>query len=196
MEPATDSEDRADMESLAAGNDEALNRLMDRHAKPIFHYLIRLFQNEADAEEAAQETFVRLYQHRTRFNSKKKLVPWLYAIATNLARDRMRWQKRHPELSLETPINSAGQTLSETLIEERMVPGQALLAEEEAQAVRCAVGKLPEELRIPLILFECEDQSHAEIAEALACSVKAVETRIYRGRNQLRKSLEKWFQKS
>lgn len=183
------------MESLAAGNEEALNRLMGRHGKPIFHYLIRLFQNTADAEETAQETFVRVYQNRTKFNSTKKFIPWLYAIATNLARDRMRWQKRHPEVSLETPINSAGQTLSQTLIEERIVPGQALLAEEEAQAVRNAVGKLPEELRVPLILSEYEDLPYAEIAETLGCSAKAVETRIYRARNQLRKTLEKWFEK-
>jgi RNA polymerase sigma-70 factor (ECF subfamily) len=70
-----------------------------------------------------------------------------------------------------------------------------LQSAEQAEAVRKAVGQLPEELRAPLILFEYEELSHAEIGEILECSAKAVETRLYRARNQLRTSLNQFLEK-
>jgi len=88
--------DAADMERLAAGHDAALDGLMERHGERLFHYLIRLLQNENDAADAAQESFVRIYQHRSRFDTRQKFATWLYAIASNLARDRLRWRFRHP----------------------------------------------------------------------------------------------------
>jgi RNA polymerase sigma factor (sigma-70 family) len=75
--------------------------------------------------------------------------------------------------------------------EQKPTPSESLQGAERAEAVRKAVGQLPEELRTPLILFEYEEFSHAEIGEVLECSPKAVETRVYRARQQLRMSLAK-----
>ena len=177
------------MARLAAGHDAALNDLMVRHAPKLFHYLIRSLQNEDDAADLAQDTFLRVFQNRTKFDERMKFSTWLYAIATNLVRDRYRHRTRHPQVSLDAENEATGEDFRESVPEQKPTPSETLLVLERAEAVRRAVGQLPEELRTPLILSEYEELSHAEIAEVLECSAKAVETRLYRARNQLRDKL-------
>lgn len=86
----TDDPDRTDMARLVAGHDAALNDLMERHAEKLFHYLVRSLQSEEDAADLAQETFVRVYQNRARFDASHKFSTWLYVIATNLVKSRYR----------------------------------------------------------------------------------------------------------
>jgi RNA polymerase sigma-70 factor (ECF subfamily) len=186
--PATDEQDRQDMAKLAAGHDAALNDLMGRHAERLFHYLLRLLQNESEAADAAEESFVRIYQNRARFKPQNKFSTWLYTI-TNLARDRQRQRARHPQVSLEAENTDTGQDFRETLPDAKPGPSEHLEAEERADAVRQAVVALPDELRVPLVLATYEEQSHAEIATILDCSAKAVEMRIYRARQELRARL-------
>jgi RNA polymerase sigma-70 factor (ECF subfamily) len=181
--------DRADMERLTSGHDAALNDLMERHAPKLFNHLIRCLQNEEDAADAAQEAFVRVYQHRAKFDASQKFSTWLYAIATNLVKDRFRYRSRHPQVSLDAENEAGGGDFREALPEQRPLPSETLLAEERAEIVRRAVSALPEELRVPLVLSEYEELSHAEIGVVLRCSPKAVETRIYRARKQLRDEL-------
>ena len=183
-----DLEDREDMARLNAGQDVALNTLMGRHGERLFHYLLRQLNNETDAADLAQETFVRVYHHRARFDSGQRFATWLYAIATNLLRDRFRWHKRHPQVSLDAEPDGAG-AIVDTLPDGSASASERLVAEERAVEVRAAIESLPEELRTPLILSEYEGLSHAEIGAVLACSAKAVETRLYRARNHLRKRL-------
>lgn len=185
----SDERDRADMARLAAGHTAALNELMERHAGKLFHYLLRCLQNEEDAAEVAQETFVRIYQHRATFRPDWKFSNWLYAIATNLVKDRYRYRARHPQVSLDAENEATGQSYRESAPEQKPTPSESLQASERAEAVRQAVAQLPEELRTPLILSEYEELSHAEIGAILRCSPKAVETRIYRARKQLRDKL-------
>jgi RNA polymerase sigma-70 factor (ECF subfamily) len=187
--PIADQQDGEDMARLAAGHDAALNHLMERHAEKLFHYLLRALQNEEDAADLAQETFARVYQHRTKFDPGQKFSTWLYAIASNLVRDRYRWRKRHPQVSLDSADEAAGNTVGESLRDPAPSASETAQRNERAEAVRRAVAALPEELRIPLILAEYEEKSHAEIGAILRCSPKAVETRIYRARRQLRASL-------
>ncbi len=186
-----DPSDLALMQRLVAGQDSALNELMERHGGRLFHFLIRALQNEAEAEDLAEETFVRLYQSRHRYDPRKKFSTWLYAIAANLARDRMRWRKRHPNVSIEGEIGTEGMVLADILPDDLNTPAQQLEEKEREFAVRRAIASLPEELRLPFLLAEYEDKRHAEIAVILHCSIKAVETRIYRARQRLRVSLAK-----
>jgi RNA polymerase sigma factor (sigma-70 family) len=179
------------MERLAAGHEAALNDLMERHSPRLFHYLIRSLQNEEDAADLAQEAFVRVYQNRDKFNRKEKFSTWLYAIATNLVKDRFRYRSRHPQVSMDVENEATGSAFRDTLAASTAIPGDELQNEERAATVRRAVAALPEELRTPLILSEYEELPHAAIAEILRCSPKAVETRIYRARQQLRNSLGK-----
>lgn len=191
--PENDEQDRADMARLQAGQDRALDELMGRHAERLFLYLMRLLQNETEAAEAAEESFVRVYQHRARYRSANKFSTWLYAIATNLARDLQRYRARHPNVSLEAEHGEASQSFRETLPETRPSPVEQLESNERARAVRKAVAALPEDLRTPLVLAEYEEKSYAEIGAILDCSPKAVEMRLYRARRELRERLAGWL---
>ena len=177
------------MVKLESGHDAALGDLMGRHAEKLFNYLLRQLQNDGDAADLAQEAFVRVYQNRNKFDPGQKFSTWLYTIATNLCRDRLRWRSRHPQVSLDAENTESGATLLQHLPDAQPAPDEEMQSAERAKLVRSAVAQLPDELRIPLILFEYEDRPRAEIAEILDCSVKAVEMRLYRARHLLREKL-------
>jgi RNA polymerase sigma factor (sigma-70 family) len=188
-DPHAGQQDSLDMTRLARGDDTALNDLMERHAPKLFQFLLRALQDETDAADLAQETFFRVYQNRAVFDSRQKFTTWLYAIASNLVRDRYRWRSRHPQVSLDAGEVQSGSSPKDILRSQESSPDQSLELKERAAAVRQAIAALPEELRQPLILAVYEELSQAEIAAVLKCSVKAVETRIYRARQQLRARL-------
>jgi RNA polymerase sigma-70 factor (ECF subfamily) len=188
-----DKLDRADMLRLCAGHDAALNELIARHAPRLFSYLFRSLQNEADASDLAQETFARVYQNRTKFDLHQKFSTWLYAIASNLVRTQFRYRARHPQLSLDAEQSDTATAFRETIPQDAPNPSETLETAETADAVRQAIAALPEDLRTPLILFEYEDLSHSEIGTILDCSAKAVETRLYRARKQLRQILAQFL---
>lgn len=186
--------DAADMARLCAGRSEALDSLMERHQTRLLHWLIRLTGCEASAEDTAQDAFVRVFEKRHQFKPGAKFSNWLYTIAANLVRDAKRFQTRHPHLSLESESSpGAGDALSNRLVESASDPAQACETEERAVAVRRAIAALPEDLRIALTLAEYEDRSMADIAEITQSSIKAVESRLYRARKELRHSLAGWL---
>ena len=189
MRTEEDSQDASDMEALCAREVLALNRIMGRHREKLYHYLIRLLQDESEALDLAQETFVRVYLNRTKFNPKHRFSTWLYTIATNLARDRARWLSRHPNVSMDAPHGQSEATLGDTLVEAKPEPDQRLQQEERVSEIKSVLATLPEELRTPLILAEYENLSQVEIGEILKCTPKAVENRIYRASQQLREKL-------
>lgn len=188
-----DGLDRRDMERLCGGHDAALNDLMERHAPRLFHYLIRQLQDESDAEDAAQETFVRVFQHRQKFDPRQRFSPWLYTIATNLARNRQRARARHPQVSLEAENPHTGGELKDALAAAGPNPVEQLAGAERAAAVRAAIAQLPSDLRTVILLFEYEEKSQQEIAAIFGCTPKAVEMRLYHARQQLRERLARWL---
>ena len=185
--------DRADMDRLVAGHDAALNDLMERHATPVFHFLCRMVGNEDDANDLAQETFVRVFKSRGTFRTSEKFSTWLYTIAANLARNHFRWRSRHPAISLETETGDSEQTVGGTLPANDPAPNEQTLAHERAAAVRRAVGHLPEDLREAIVLCEWEERTVAEAAQILGATPKAVESRLYRARQVLRERLKSWM---
>jgi RNA polymerase sigma-70 factor (ECF subfamily) len=188
-----DAYDRADMERLAAGHDMALNDLMERHATPLFRFLCRMLGNEEDANDLAQETFVRVFRASASFRTSEKFSTWLYTIAANLARNHFRWRSRHPNVSLEAETGESEQTLGGTLPAKGPAPDEQAQAAERAATVRAAVGKLPEDLRAAIVLCEWEERSVAEAAAILEATPKAVESRLYRARQILRERLKSWL---
>ena len=185
--------DRADMERLIAGHDAALNDLMERHAKPVFHFLCRMLGNEDDANDLAQETFVRVFKSRGSFRAEQKFSTWLFTIAANLARNHFRWRTRHPNISLDAENPETEQSLGSTLPANNPAPNEQALTAERAKAVRLAVSKLPEDLREAMVLCEWEERSVAEAAAILETTPKAVESRLYRARQILRERLKGWL---
>ena len=189
----SDALDRADMARLAAGHDAALNDLMARHATPVFRLLCRMLNNEDDANDLAQETFVRVFQARASFDTNKKFATWLFTIAANLARNQIRWRTRHPNVSLDAETNASEQPLSSTLASTGPTPKEQVLSAERAAAIRNAVSNLPEDMREAIVLCEWEEHSLAEVAIILEATPKAVESRLYRARQILREKLKQWL---
>lgn len=189
----TNARDRADMEQLAAGHDAALNDLMDRHATPVFHFLCRMVGNEDDANDLAQETFVRVFKSRDSFRANEKFSAWLYTIAANLARNHFRWRSRHPAISIETKTGDSEQTLGGMLPADSPSPNESALSAERAAAVRRAVAQLPEDMREAIVLCEWEERPVAEAAAILETTTKAVESRLHRARGILRERLKQWL---
>lgn len=187
MSPEDPTSDDALMVRLQAEDPAALNALMARWEIPLRRYLQRYLQNETVAQDIAEDTFVRVYQNRSRYRPGSHFTSWLFTIATNLARSHHRWQVRHPAEALPDDSESFG------ALREEATPADALRRQEKIEAVRDAVAALPAELKTVTLLFEYEHLSHAEIATTLHCSAKAVETRLYRARKQLKVALAAYF---
>jgi RNA polymerase sigma-70 factor (ECF subfamily) len=181
------AEDTALMGRVQGGDEAAFGVLMQRWERPVKSLIARIVLNARDAEELAQETFVRVWLQREKFRAGAAFRPWVLAIAVNLARNRLRWWRRRPGVALEewkeTPEDGATG---------RGGDGGNLERAERAAAVRDAIAALPLELREAIVLFEYEELSHAEIALAVGASPKAVETRIYRAKEKLRVALQRW----
>lgn len=183
MTAPAQASDEDTMLALQRGDDLALNRLMDRWQLPLRAFLYRSTQNEHDAADLAQETFVRIYQHRARYRAGARFSTWMFQIALNLARDLARRRLRRPTASLdEAPEPATGRN-----------PGRDFSDAEAAHAVRVAIAQLPDELREAVLLSEFEQLSHAEIAEIAGATPKAIETRLYRAREKLRLLLARYL---
>lgn len=194
MTPPDHEADHAAMERLREGDDLALNELMSRWQDPIVRFLLRYTGNEPDALDLAQDTFVRVYEARTRYDARGNFSTWLYTIAGNLCRNHARYKSRHPALSLDATLSADGEeTLGDQLPGVGVGPAQEAGDREIANAVRDAIRELPEDQRTATLLFEYQDLSHAEIAVVVGCSNKAVETRLYRARQNLREKLSRWL---
>ena len=153
------SDDADLMRRVQGGDEAALGALMERWELPLKGLIGRIVLNASEAEELAQEAFVRAWQQRERFRAGAEFRPWLFAIGVNLARNRLRWWRRRPAVSLEE--------WNETEVQGGWKEGGGrgvLERRERAAAVRDAVAALPVELREALVLFEYEEMSHAEIA--------------------------------
>lgn len=175
--------DVADMMALQRGENEALDRLMNRWQKPLRAFLYRNLHDDATASDLAQETFVRVFRNAQRFRPEARFSTWLFSIAVNLIRDRMRANKRRPTESWENVPEAADSRTPKSTAENN----------ERARVVQDAIAALPEDLRLAVVLFEYEDRSHAEIGEIVGATPKAVETRLYRARQLLRKSLARYL---
>ena len=173
------------MARVREGDEAAFGELMVRWELPVKRLIGRLVSNTADTEDLAQETFVRVWRNRLRYHPEAEFRPWLFTIAVNLARSRLQWWRRRPSISLDQWREADAPARDTAAPNQR----EALDALERAAAVRAAVAELPHDLREAIILFCFENLSHAEIAETVGATVKAIETRIARGRTKLRAAL-------
>lgn len=176
------------MSRLAGGDDLALNLLMDRWSERVAAFLHRMTGNRDTAVDLAQEVFVKLYQARERYRPSGNFSTYLFAIASNLARNHARWKGRHPTLSMDAASEDGGATVPE-LTDPNQTPEEAAQSTERIRAVHEAFLRLAPDLREAMTLFIYEGMGYAEIAAASQCSPKAVETRIYRARQLLKDQL-------
>jgi RNA polymerase sigma factor CnrH len=180
------------VQALKAGQDQALNALMDRHRKGVFHFVLRHIPNEADALELTADVFVRAYFHIGRFEPTAKFVTWLYQIALNLCRDHSKSRAYRDALQTVSADASAeeGEEQGPILAAERN-PVEQTERREELSALEKAIRELPQDLKDPLILTALEGYSQAEAAELLGLSPKAVGMKVYRARKLLLAKMNK-----
>jgi RNA polymerase sigma-70 factor, ECF subfamily len=189
-EPATD---RSDLLALQQGEAAALNRLIVRWQHPLHHFAYRYVQNTTDAADLVAAVFVRLYQQRLRLRPDTKLSAWLFTTLANLCHNHHRWKRRHPTLSLDAPDDESGRSTGMALVADLPLPHDQLESQELVAAVRTAIDRLPHDLKVTLLLHQYDQLSHHEIGEITGCSVRGVETRLYRARKQLRLLLEHYI---
>jgi len=172
------------MQRARGGDEDAFAEIVDRYKDSLLNYLTHLVRSRERAEEVAQDAFVRLYQNAAKYKEQERLGPYLFRIATNLVVSEARRQKRW---SLLLPRLQAGTRQSEPPAD------AAVLVHEIQRQVHGALERLPLDFRAPLVLFELEEWSYEEIAQALELRLGTVKSRISRARELLRRHLAPWW---
>jgi RNA polymerase sigma-70 factor (ECF subfamily) len=173
------------VEACQAGESSAFDLLVTRWEDKIRGASYRLLGSEEEARDAAQEAFLRAYRGLPGFKREARFSSWLYQIAVNLCRDRLRRRKGKALVSLEA-LEDGG-----SVIATREPGAQDLVQQLDLRrAVRRAIAALPEEQREVVILKEYQGLTFLEIAQALDLPLSTVKTRLYRGLGQLRLRLE------
>ena len=188
----SDDPDFGFVQALQAGQDQALNGLMDRHRQGVFHFVLRHIPNEADARELTAEVFVRAYFRIARFQPTAKFVTWLYQIALNLCRDHAKsraYRETLQTVSADAPAEE--DDAPRPLWAGGRDPGHQTERREELSALEGAIAELPPDLKAPLILTALEGHSQAEAAALLGLSAKAVDMKVYRARKLLLAKMSK-----
>ena len=160
-----------------AGDKEAFACLVEAYQTPVYNLAYRMLGNAAEAEDAAQETFIRVYTRLDTYDSERKFSSWLLAIASNYCIDRLR-QRRFGWLSLDE-LPPWRWLASSSRPEEVVIRG------EERGEVRQLLEQLPPHYRATVILRYWHDLSYQEIAEALETTESAVKSTLYRARQML-----------
>ena len=171
-----DDSDEELMQRFSHGDAEAFEVLFARHAAPLHGYLWRLLGDRALVEDLTQATFLSLVRARGRFREGSRFRPWLYAIATNAARDHLRRGRERLTATGELPTGLAAE------------PQPTADAPLDA-AVQRALAQLPESWRTVVVMHRFEELPFSEIAEALDTTEGAVKVRAHRGYERLRELL-------
>ncbi|MFD1708855.1 RNA polymerase sigma factor SigW [Siminovitchia sediminis] len=172
------------------GDQEAFGEIVELYKDKIFSLCYRMLGNRHEAEDIAQEAFVRAYVNIESFHLNRKFSTWLYRIATNLCIDRIR--KKKPDYFLDAEIaGTEGLTLYSQLAASEKTPDAEVETLELQETVQKEILGLPDKYRSVIILRYMDDLSLNEIAEVLEMPLGTVKTRIHRGREALRKRLHK-----
>ena len=172
------------MARLRAGDPRAFEELVTTYQHRVFGVAFRMLGSRAEAEEIAQETFLRAYRTLPEFRAEARLHTWLYAIASRLCLNRLASADRRL-------ARDAGEALAQAPSPE---PDAAVALEraEREEAVRDAIAALPDDRRIVVILRDLEGLSYEEIAAVLALEPGTVRSRLHRARMDLRAKLERF----
>ncbi len=181
------------LESLHAGDPEEFARLVDAYSGKIYRLATKMLNQQLDAEDVLQETFLKAFRGIKSFDGRSKISTWLFRIATNEA--LMLIRRKHPDtVSIDEPIETEeGEQEPIQIVDWCCLPEEELLSEETKKRLDAAVQKLPEKLRVVFILRDINELSTRETAEILDLSETAVKTRLSRARLRLREELSIYF---
>jgi RNA polymerase sigma-70 factor (ECF subfamily) len=181
------------LEALHAGDPQEFSRLVDTYSSKIYRLATKMLNQQEDAEDVLQETFLKAYRGIKSFDGRSKISTWLFRIATNEA--LMIIRRKHPEMiSIDEPIETEeGEQEPIQIIDWCCLPEYELLSEETRKKLDAAVQELPDRLKVVFILRDINDLSTHETAEVLGLTDTAVKTRLSRARLRLREELSAYF---
>ncbi len=187
---APDAEDVRWMGAIKAGDMAAFERLVEKHQTLVVGTVARMLGNPSDAEDIAQQVFVRVWKSAGRYEARAKFTTWLLKITRNLVFNELRRRKRHPATALQGA--NEGEEL-QVKDPQGQTPRDSLLEGELQQAIEAAIADLPETQRMAVVLRRYEELSYEEIADVLEQSVSAVKSLLFRARTQLRETLARYL---
>jgi RNA polymerase sigma-70 factor (ECF subfamily) len=175
-------EDSELLQRFQSGEEGAFYVLFERRHKEIYTHCYRMCSRDAEkANDAFQDTFVKVFTRKDLFTDATNGRAWLYRIATNTCLNQVRYDKRHPTEGIQDNHSS---------INPQLQPDFSTEQDSLREALETAVSKLPKELREPFILRELEEFSYEEVSEQLGITVAAARQRIYRAKMALRDELQ------
>lgn len=166
------------LERAKSGDRVAFSQLVDAYRRPVYNLAYRILGNATEAEDAAQETFVRMYTKLDSYQPERKLSSWVLAIASHYCIDRLR-RRRGEWVSLDD------EPIAAVLPSREQGPEERAVRNEVRDEVQQMVSRLAAPYRVPLILRYWYDLSYSEIAEVMGLSVQAVKSRLHRARLQM-----------
>jgi RNA polymerase sigma-70 factor (ECF subfamily) len=176
------------MLDVKAGDDESFNLLLQKYRTPLVNFLYRMVRDTATAEDLAQEVFLRVYRARKQYSPSAKFTTWLFRIATNLALNSVRDNRRQMEVSLDaTPVDEDVAPLQLPTLEMRI--DEHMVERDRADFIRGVISALPEKQRVAVLLHKYEEMDYGEIARILDCSESALKSLLFRAYETLRVQL-------
>ena len=180
------------MLDVKAGDEASFELLLQRYRAPLVNFLYRMVRNREQAEDLAQEVFLRVYRAREDYVPSAKFTTWLFRIATNLALNSVRDTRyRKLEVSIDAPISETEDGDERTLDIPEKHPNieQHLVEDARRKMIRHAIDKLPEKQRAAVLLHKYQELDYGEIAKILACSESALKSLLFRAYESLRVEL-------
>lgn len=185
-----DAHDVALMGRVGAGDMHAFEELVERHQRAVIGTVAKMLGNASEAEDIAQQVFVRVWKSAGRYEAQAKFTTWLFTITRNLVFNEVRRRQRKPTV----PADEREETTHRELEDARTVaPDDDLLQAELEEAIDRAIQSLPEKQRMAVILRRYEELPYEEIARVLSMSLPAVKSLLFRARTQLKESLQKYL---
>jgi RNA polymerase sigma-70 factor, ECF subfamily len=181
------------MLDVKGGDEQSFELLLQRYRTPLVNFLFRMVKNREQAEDLAQEVFIRVYRAREEYVPTAKFTTWLFRIATNLALNSLR-DHRHQklEMSIDAPLTTGAEGGDERPFEvadKHLTVEQELVEEERKKMIRRAIEKLPEKQRAAVLLHKYQELDYGEIAKILSCSESALKSLLFRAYESLRVEL-------
>jgi RNA polymerase sigma-70 factor (ECF subfamily) len=184
-----DDSDQQLVQRVQAGDKAAFDLLVRKYQHRVLKLVGRFVSDAAEAEDVAQEAFIKAYRALASFRGDSAFYTWLYRIAINTAKNALVSNRRRP-VDFDLDLQDPEQYDRHARLKEGDTPEGVLLTEEIRAVVERAMEQLPEDLRTAIVLRELEGLSYEEIAEAMDCPVGTVRSRIFRAREAIDKKLK------
>lgn len=180
--------DQALVERVQKGDKRAFDLLVRKYQHKIVSVVARYVSDWSEAQDVAQEAFIRAYRAIGAFRGDSAFYTWIYKIAINTAKNQLVSKGRRPPIG-DIAIDDAVLLEGASQLRDRATPERELLRQEIEQTVFATVEELPEELRTAITLREVDGLSYEEIAEAMGCPIGTVRSRIFRAREAIDQKL-------